>query len=586
MYWAVGFLLISNLVLTVMWIMQCQPVHGAWYGPASCMGRSELEAIILTQALISILSDFILAAFPIFYFWRLQVDFKTKVGLWLLMGLGVITGVCCIVRTVLNNESLPDDATYNGIVNWIWRLFEVQFGIIAACIPALRPLYGRLVARWRGEDTADSNIKFLHSEKQGQRWIENRKSRNKHSNGDSSSDDSHSPNSHGHQAGNQGAPKQPPGDDMGQDLVREGIITPNAPVDDQDQGRGNDDVKRGSSSGLQKDMLKYGIADESPSSETNPLAAPKATPGPTSTDSTFDFGFDESREDRRRSSEREGSTKDPDFAQRGEFGQEIAPADVTKPASGAARVQRSMLESSTDAAPAAPQRERSSTPRAQDSKVRNYSNPSLEFLTNASNTRTNPAHKDSRDSSTPDLPHSESTDNMSHGRPPSSSSQTDNLASSSFQDRRSSLRQSLPDATRPQSAKNQIPTPQSTSSTAEEPKSPRGPGEELMAALKKDGIASFGGEKNKRRQGSASTGGSGDGVGLQGVKSAPAAVAGGIGQQGEGSKGDDGREGDGRDKTEESRGEGEGGSQVTEALRGPEMWDEVAPDGHRRSIFK
>ena len=55
------------------------------------------------------------------------------------MGLGVITGSCCIVRTVLNYLALPADSTYGGIVNWMWRLFEVQLGIIAACIPTLIP---------------------------------------------------------------------------------------------------------------------------------------------------------------------------------------------------------------------------------------------------------------------------------------------------------------------------------------------------------------------------------------------------------------------------------------------------------------
>ncbi|KAL8668085.1 MAG: hypothetical protein Q9202_000063 [Teloschistes flavicans] len=57
------------------------------------------------------------------------------------MGLGVITGACCVVRTVLNYQSIPKDFTYGGIDNWYWRLFEVQLGIIAACIPALRPGY-------------------------------------------------------------------------------------------------------------------------------------------------------------------------------------------------------------------------------------------------------------------------------------------------------------------------------------------------------------------------------------------------------------------------------------------------------------
>ena len=177
MYWAVGFLLLSNTVLTVMWIMQCQPVRAAWTQGGEgrgCMGQRSKEAIILTQAVISIVSDFVFAGVPVLLLWRLQIDLKTKVGLWVLMCLGVITGACCIVRTVLNGEALPVDETYDGIVNWVWRTFEVQIGIIAACVPTLRPLYSRCRGWARGEGwgKGNDNMRFLDVAKGGRTWVE------------------------------------------------------------------------------------------------------------------------------------------------------------------------------------------------------------------------------------------------------------------------------------------------------------------------------------------------------------------------------------------------------------------------------
>lgn len=175
MYWTVAFLLFSNVILTVMWIMQCQPLHAAWWGNGTCMSKQGREGIILTQALISIVSDFSFAAFPIFALWRLTIDFKTKVALWALMCLGFITGTCCIVRTALNGQALPPDESYGGIVNWVWRTFEVQIGIIAASIPSLRPLYSHCRRRMQGQSTsyADNNVKFLGAEQKQQRWVEN-----------------------------------------------------------------------------------------------------------------------------------------------------------------------------------------------------------------------------------------------------------------------------------------------------------------------------------------------------------------------------------------------------------------------------
>ena len=65
------------------------------------------------------------------------------------MGLGIITGALSIVRTVLNWQNEADDPTWASIPNWYWRSWEVFFGIVAACIPTLRPGYKWLVVKIR-----------------------------------------------------------------------------------------------------------------------------------------------------------------------------------------------------------------------------------------------------------------------------------------------------------------------------------------------------------------------------------------------------------------------------------------------------
>lgn len=159
-----------------MWILQCQPIRASWdnSGDGGCFTYDVKYGIILAQAIISLVSDFAFAAFPIVLLWRIQIDFKTKIGLWLLMCLGFITGACCLVRTVINNQALPKDGSYDGIVNWVWRTFEVQIGIIAACIPTLRPLYMRLVGSRRpGDDSLGTNVRYLGRGKSpDQLWVE------------------------------------------------------------------------------------------------------------------------------------------------------------------------------------------------------------------------------------------------------------------------------------------------------------------------------------------------------------------------------------------------------------------------------
>ena len=252
--WAVVFLLFSNTILTVVWIMQCQPLHAAWDDKGVCMSRGALEGIILAQAVISVVSDFSFAAFPILILWRVQIDFKTKIGLWFLMCLGFITGACCLVRTVLNNQSVPLDGTYDGIVNWVWRLFEVQIGIIAACIPTLRPLYMWVSKRLQGRSSElDPNIKFVGNESEP--WMSNSATHHSRERGGSDLREAKP-----RQPGSGERSNRERRDTMRDELVREGIVT----INDGNASLHPESARHnipGSSSGLGHEMQKYGVDD-------------------------------------------------------------------------------------------------------------------------------------------------------------------------------------------------------------------------------------------------------------------------------------------------------------------------------------
>ena len=50
----VGFLVLSNVVLSLVWIFQCLPVDGAWVihqqTPAKCFTRGQIQRVIISQA--------------------------------------------------------------------------------------------------------------------------------------------------------------------------------------------------------------------------------------------------------------------------------------------------------------------------------------------------------------------------------------------------------------------------------------------------------------------------------------------------------------------------------------------------------
>ena len=86
--------------------------------------------------------DLALALLPITIIWRLQLDWHKKVGLSILMGLGVFAFICAVIKT----SKLPElnargDITFITVSLWIWTANESNVIILAASIPTLRPLY-------------------------------------------------------------------------------------------------------------------------------------------------------------------------------------------------------------------------------------------------------------------------------------------------------------------------------------------------------------------------------------------------------------------------------------------------------------
>jgi hypothetical protein len=96
-------LIVSNIVLTLVWIFQCNPIARSWnkQTPGTCFTDAQLQRIIISQAIISIISDLMLALFPIVLLWNVQIALRTKAGLCTLMGLGLMyaLNVVCAVAS-------------------------------------------------------------------------------------------------------------------------------------------------------------------------------------------------------------------------------------------------------------------------------------------------------------------------------------------------------------------------------------------------------------------------------------------------------------------------------------------------------
>ncbi|RHZ46515.1 uncharacterized protein CDV56_103809 [Aspergillus thermomutatus] len=105
---------------------------------------ADLEPAVASSAF----SDLVLAVYPLLTIRNLQMATKVKFGLGFVLSLGFIAMVAAIIKTVhLAALSSRGDSTWDMLSLTIWVAVEQYLIILAACIPALTPLFNIIVRR-------------------------------------------------------------------------------------------------------------------------------------------------------------------------------------------------------------------------------------------------------------------------------------------------------------------------------------------------------------------------------------------------------------------------------------------------------
>ena len=81
----------------------------------------------------------------------------------MLLGLGIVTALVCIVRTVFSYETKAGDLTWQGIPNALCRMLEINFGIIAACMPMMRTFFIHIKKRYQTNNSESLASSHTHA---------------------------------------------------------------------------------------------------------------------------------------------------------------------------------------------------------------------------------------------------------------------------------------------------------------------------------------------------------------------------------------------------------------------------------------
>lgn len=142
---AAGFLTIYNIVCIFTIIFACIPVSAYWdlalQGTAKCFSAKTYSTLGVLNSVVGIVSDVLLALLPIPVIAGLQLTRRTKIALSCVMALGLVAVGAGAVKVHAQFTFLEDkDRLYHDRFS-IWAAIELYFGIAAASIPTLKPLF-------------------------------------------------------------------------------------------------------------------------------------------------------------------------------------------------------------------------------------------------------------------------------------------------------------------------------------------------------------------------------------------------------------------------------------------------------------
>ncbi|KAL3470523.1 hypothetical protein BJX99DRAFT_267378 [Aspergillus californicus] len=105
------------------------------------------------NASVNIITDFLYATLPVFMFYNIQVNKRTKISLMGVLGLGYFACAAAIVKTVFQTRYFSDKEVYREYTYHIWNYIELAVGIIAASFPTIKPLVKSIIGSTRGQSS-------------------------------------------------------------------------------------------------------------------------------------------------------------------------------------------------------------------------------------------------------------------------------------------------------------------------------------------------------------------------------------------------------------------------------------------------
>jgi len=133
--------------------LQCKPLAAAWNPTipgAVCLPPSAAIIASNTGSAVCISTDFLLSLAPIAFLRKLNRPLREKILICGLMGVGLLATISSILKTITIQswgDPTVDIFAVSAALN-TYTVLEQEIAILAACIPAQKPLLQKILAKF------------------------------------------------------------------------------------------------------------------------------------------------------------------------------------------------------------------------------------------------------------------------------------------------------------------------------------------------------------------------------------------------------------------------------------------------------
>ncbi|KAI0124083.1 hypothetical protein BJ170DRAFT_735810 [Xylariales sp. AK1849] len=154
------FLMAYTFMCFVTLLLQCHNISIVWdsHVKSTCWSRRTILGLSYANATVNILTDMFFALIPIPMLWNVQINLRTKASLICILGMGVFACIAAIIKSAYtSNYGKTGDFLWDSANLTIWVATETNTGIIAACLPCLKPLFKRMLGSSVGYSSSSIN---------------------------------------------------------------------------------------------------------------------------------------------------------------------------------------------------------------------------------------------------------------------------------------------------------------------------------------------------------------------------------------------------------------------------------------------